>query len=141
MLNLYFIIKGINLTASTSVAIPKNVPTDTLIDTIIDSIQDIKGKHIVKLDLTDIDDASADYFIICEGESTTQVKGISDRVYQRVKNELGIMPSHNEGKDSARWVLLDYFDIVVHVFYPETRQFYDLEDLWSDAIMTEYENL
>lgn len=141
MLNLYFITKGINLTASTSLATPQNVPTETLIDTIIDSIQDIKGKRIVKLDLREVDDASADYFIICEGESTTQVKGISDRIHYRVKNDLGILPSHNEGKDYARWVLMDYFDIVVHVFYPETRAYYDLEDLWSDAKTTEYENL
>ncbi len=129
------------MTVSTKRATPQRIPTEALLDTIIDSIQDVKGKRIVKLDLREVDDASVDYFIICEGDSTTQVKGISDRIYSRVKQELSIMPSHNEGKEYARWVLLDYFDVVVHVFYPETRTFYDLEDLWSDAITTEYQNL
>ena len=115
--------------------------TAVLNDLIIDAIQDIKGKHIKVLDLRKLEDASADFFIICEGDSTTQVKAISDNVYQRVKDELGLLPSHREGVLGAKWVLVDYFDTVVHVFHPETRAFYDLEDLWSDAIVTEYENL
>lgn len=129
------------MTVSTRQAATAAPSTEELLDTIIDSIQDVKGKRIMKFDLREIDDASVDYFIICEGDSTTQVKGISDRVHVRVKQELGMSPSHNEGKDHAHWVLLDYFDVVVHVFYPETRAFYDLEDLWSDAAVTEYENL
>lgn len=115
--------------------------TVVLNDLIIDAIQDIKGKHIKKLDLRKLDDASADFFIICEGDSTTQVKAIADNVYQRVKDELGVLPSHREGVLGAKWVLVDYFDTVLHVFHPETRAFYDLDDLWSDADVTEYENL
>lgn len=108
---------------------------------IIDAIQDIKGKNIVSLDLRNLDEAPADFFIICEGDSTTQVSAIAGNVIKRVKDELGVIPGHREGMINARWVLVDYFNTVVHIFYPETRQFYDLEDLWNDAEITEYANL
>ena len=103
-------------------------------DVIIDSIQDIKGRHILKLDLRKIDEAPSDYFIICEGESTTQIKAISDNIYKRVSQELKVTPNHREGLRESKWILVDYFDTIVHIFYPETRKYYDLEDLWSDAI-------
>ena len=112
-----------------------------LLDLIIDSVQDIKGKDLVKLDLCKIEDAPADYFIICSGESSTQIRSISNNVSRRVKEELGIKPAHTEGTNDARWCLVDYFDVVVHVFYPETRDYYDLEDLWSDAVITSYEDV
>lgn len=115
--------------------------SDTLSNLIVDCIQDIKGKNIIKLDLTEIDDAPADYFIICEGESTTQISAIANNVRKRIKDETGLLASHFEGSDTSKWVLVDYFDIIVHVFYPETREFYELEDLWSDAIVTEYQNI
>lgn len=107
-------------------------------DTIVDSIQDIKGKNILKLDLRGIEEAPADFFIICEGESNTQVKSISDRIQKRLKEEMQTYPSSFEGQQSAKWICLDYFDTIVHIFYPETREFYDLEELWSDAKVTEY---
>lgn len=129
------------MTVSTERAALQTIPTEELLETIIDSIQDIKGKQIVKIDLREVDDSPADYFVICEGDSTTQVKGISERIQHRTKTELGIVPTHTEGKGYSRWILMDYFDVVVHVFYPEVRSFYDLEDLWSDGITTEYENL
>jgi ribosome-associated protein len=110
-------------------------------DLIIDCIQDIKGKHIVKLDLRALPEAPASYFIICEGDSNTQIRGISDRIITRVRDEAGIRPLHVEGKIVGRWVLVDYGATVVHIFYPETRAHYDLEDLWSDAAFTKYENL
>ena len=115
--------------------------TEQLNNLIIDSIQDIKGKKIVKLDLRELEDAPTDFFIICEGDSTTQVKAISDNVALRVKRELGVFPSHVEGEKNALWVCIDYFSTVVHVFYPETRSFYELESLWSDASFTEFESL
>lgn len=108
---------------------------------IIDAIQDIKGINIVQLDLRNLAEAPADYFIICEGESNTQVSAIAGNVIKRVKDELGVIPTHREGVNNARWVLVDYFNTVLHVFYPETRKFYELEDLWSDAEFTEYDNL
>jgi len=114
---------------------------DVLINLIIDSIQDIKGKNIIQLDLRKLDTSPADYFIICEGESSTQVQSIAQNVNKRVKQELGIYPSHTEGVKDSRWVLVDYFGLVVHVFYPETRAYYDLENLWHDARIVSYEDV
>lgn len=113
---------------------------EVLNDLVIDSIQDIKGKNIVKLDLRKLDDSPTDYFIICEGDSNTQVKAISDRIYKRLKDEAGQIASHVEGTQTARWICMDYFNTVVHIFYRETRSFYELEALWSDAVATEYTN-
>ncbi|MFK7808035.1 MAG: ribosome silencing factor [Saprospiraceae bacterium] len=108
---------------------------------IVDSIQDIKGKNIVKIDLRQLDDAPTNFFIICEGDSNTQVKAIADNVYARLKKEGFTLPLHFEGQQNALWVLLDYFNTVVHVFYKEKRSYYELEDLWGDGIFTEYKNL
>lgn len=125
----------------TSSAVPKPNNSDSLCDLIIDAIQDIKGKNIVRLDLKSLDESPADYFVICEGESHTQVKGISDNIYKRLRDEMDLRPYKTEGEQHANWILVDYFDIVIHIFYKETRGYYDLEDLWSDAKITEYENI
>lgn len=109
-----------------------------LTDLIIDSIQDIKGKEIVKLDLRKVEMSPADYFIICSGASSTQVKAIAGNIVKRVREEHGIVPNHTEGKDNSQWVLVDYFNVVVHVFHPTMREFYELEDLWAEATFTEY---
>lgn len=114
---------------------------ESLTDLIVDSIQDIKGKKIVKLDLRDLDDRPADFFIVCEGDSSVQVKAIADNISKRAKGELGMTPSHVEGTSEARWVLVDFFDVVVHIFHPEAREYYQVEDLWNDAQTTEYEDL
>lgn len=105
---------------------------------IIEGIRDKKGKHIVQLDLRQLDDAPTDFFIICEGDSNVHVKSISDSIEKKVKEEMFTSPVHMEGSANARWVLMDYFTTVVHVFHPETREFYELEQLWSDAVVTEY---
>lgn len=105
---------------------------------IVEGIRDKKGKNIVQLDLRRLGDAPADFFIICEGDSSTHIKAISDSIYKKVKEELHTMPSHTEGTLNARWVLMDYFNTIVHVFYPETREFYDIEQLWGDAEVTEF---
>jgi len=110
-------------------------------DLIIDSITDIKGQNIIKIDLRALDDTPADFFIICEGSSNTQVSAIADRIQERTKKEASTSASHVEGNKGNTWVLLDYFDTIVHVFYSETRSFYDLEDLWSDGQITEYTSL
>lgn len=114
---------------------------DNLNDLIIDAIQDIKGQNIVKLDLRKIEDAPSDYFIVCEGESTTQVRAIADHISKRAKSELFLRPNHKEGLDSSKWILVDFFDTIIHVFHKETREYYEIEDLWSDAETTEYETL
>jgi len=124
-----------------SAALPKKGLKEELNDLIIDCIQDIKGKNIVKLDLRKLDDSPTDFFIICEGDSSTQIKAIADNINKRLREEADIKSTHSEGRKAATWVLVDYFYTVVHIFYSETRAFYDLEDLWSDAEFTEYQNL
>ncbi|HLO55095.1 MAG TPA: ribosome silencing factor [Saprospiraceae bacterium] len=127
--------------AKKSIAVVANKNEESMNHLIIDAIQDIKGKNIVKLDLRSLDDAPADFFIICEGDSSTQVKAISDNIGRKLKEKLGMRPNHTEGMEGAKWILVDYFDTVVHVFYPETRQFYEIEELWGDAAITQYENI
>jgi ribosome-associated protein len=128
---------GKNLSANKAAT----VQDDILNHWIIDAIQDIKGKNIIKLDLRVLHDAPADFFIICEGDSSTQVKAISDSIGRKIKEKLGLAPVHTEGVEGAKWILVDYFDTVVHVFYPETRHFYEIEELWGDANITNYENV
>lgn len=108
---------------------------------IIDAIQDIKGKNIVIIDLKSIGEAPTDYFIVCEGESTTQVKAIADNIEKKIKENLSTFPSHVEGAQHANWILVDYFNTVVHVFHPEARAFYEIEDLWSDGEIIDVENI
>ncbi|MCB0559491.1 MAG: ribosome silencing factor [Phaeodactylibacter sp.] len=119
----------------------RKLTTEELNELIIESIQDIKGKKAVKLDMRRLEDAPTDFFIICEGDSTTQVKAISDNIQKRIKEEARAFPSHVEGERNALWICLDFFTTVVHVFHRDTRSFYDLEQLWSDARFTEYESL
>ena len=120
----------------------KNTVTSTdLNDMIVDGMQDIKAKRIVKIDLRKLYDAPTDYFIICEAESNVQVRAITDSIYRKVKENLQITPSHIEGGLLSTWIVMDYFDTVVHVFLRETRAFYELEDLWSDGATTEYQDL
>ena len=119
----------------------RQISPEELNTLIIDSIQDIKGKNLLKLDLRHLEDAPSDFFIICEGDSNTQVKAISDNIYKRLKDEAGELPLHYEGQGNSLWICMDYFNTVVHIFYKETSEFYELEDLWSDAIFTEYQNL
>ena len=92
-----------------------------LINTIIDSIQDTKGEDIRILDLTNIENAAADYFIICSANSNTQVNAIAGNIERRVRNELKERPWHTEGEENALWVLVDYISVVVHVFQKHRR--------------------
>nr|WP_255723149.1 ribosome silencing factor [Flavihumibacter fluminis] len=111
-----------------------------ILTTIIKAIQDKKGENIVSLDLRKIHEAVADFFVICEASTNTQVKAIADSVEQSVKETLGEAPYRHEGQQSAQWILIDYVNVVVHVMQPETRRFYKLEEMWSDAPMTNYES-
>lgn len=119
----------------------QSIKIDELHDLIIDSIHDIKGEGIVKLDLRKLDESPTDFFIICDGTSNTQVKSIADNIQKRLKLEAETLPSYVEGTQHASWICLDYFHTVIHVFYKETRAFYQLENLWSDAEVTEYETI
>lgn len=114
---------------------------DLINDLIVDSIRDIKGKNIIKLDMRHIPGSSADFFIICEGDSTVQVSSIAGNVYKRMKDEMSSLPISYEGKNNSTWILVDYFTTVVHVFYRETRKFYNLESLWNDAKVELYSEI
>jgi ribosome-associated protein len=105
---------------------------------IIESIQDTQGNNIVQLDLRNLSERPADFFIICEGESRTKVKAIADKIESKLAKDLQLRPNHVEGKSNATWVLVDYFDTIIHIFHPESREFYQLEELWSDAKRTEF---
>jgi len=100
---------------------------------IIKAIQEKKGEEIISIDLRKIPEAVADFFIICEAASTTQVKAIADSVEEEVKNNCDELPYKHEGRQTYQWVLIDYVNVVVHVMLPENRRFYKLEDMWSDA--------
>ncbi len=107
---------------------------------IIKAIREKKGENIVALDLRKIPEAVSDFFVICDATSTTQVKAISDSVEYTVKNECGETPYKHEGHQARQWILIDYVNIVVHIMHAETRKFYKLEEMWSDAELEEFEN-
>lgn len=109
-----------------------------IIKTIIAAIQEKKGQHIVSLDLRKINEAVADFFIVCEAGSQPQIRAIAENVETKVKEKCGENPYHHEGYQNLQWVLIDYVNVVVHVMLPETRKFYRLEEMWSDAAAEEH---
>jgi len=117
------------------------VSAENLSKYIVKGIQEKKGLDIVILDLTHIGNAIADYFIICTGTSDTQIDAISDSIEKEVSEGLNERPWHREGFQNKEWILLDYVNVVVHIFKSDVRSFYGLEDLWGDAKITEIENL
>jgi len=110
--------------------------TELLFDTIFDAMHEKKAENILLLDLTKISGANFDYFVITHGNSTTQVNAIAEEVRRKVKTVLRMNPVHAEGFANSEWILLDYLDIVVHVFQHEIREHYQLEELWADAVIT-----
>ena len=117
----------------------KQSNSDLLITTIISGIEDVKGKEITILDLREIENTVCNYFIICEGTSNTQVNAIVNSVQRKVSKSLKDNPWHIEGNDNAEWVLMDYVNVVVHVFQKHIRDYYDIEGLWGDAVTTTIE--
>jgi len=112
------------------------VSTDQLITGIIKGIEEVKGNDIKILDLREIENTVCDYFIICNGTSNTQVNAIVGSVQKMVSKELKDKPWHIEGAENAEWILMDYVNVVVHVFQKHIREFYDIEGLWGDAKVT-----
>jgi ribosome-associated protein len=115
----------------------KQVSTDDLISVIIQGIEEVKGENIQLLDLREIENTVCDYFIICSGNSNTQVKAISGSVQKLVSKQIKDKPWHIEGENNAEWILMDYVHVAVHVFQKQIRDFYDIESLWGDAKITE----
>ena len=112
--------------------------TELLLKQIIASMQDKKAKDIVSINLSKIENSITNYFVICSGTSTTQVDSIYDNIIDQVNENLNIKASHKEGFENSEWILIDYFDIVVHVFIGDTRTFYKLEELWADGVLKKY---
>ncbi|HTB06615.1 MAG TPA: ribosome silencing factor [Bacteroidia bacterium] len=102
-------------------------------DVVLRSIADKKGKNVVCLNMTRISGSMCDYFVICEGDSSVQVGTIAKAIEEEVKKATGENAYHREGYENAEWILIDYVDIVIHIFQPHVRGFYNLESLWADA--------
>jgi ribosome-associated protein len=120
-----------------SVRLAKN---SKIIKAIIQAIQEKKGEKIISLDLRKIPEAVADFFIVCEAGSTTQVRAIADFIEQEVKEKCAESPYMHEGRQVLQWVIIDYINVVVHIMLPDSRRFYKLEEMWSDANVEEHED-
>lgn len=118
----------------------KTDTTDLLLKGVIKGIHEKKGQNVLKIDLRSLENRISDYFVICHASSTTQVSAISDSVDDVVRKEAGQKPLHIEGLDNCLWVLIDYGEVVVHIFVEEYRNFYSLESLWADAKIEEMED-
>jgi ribosome-associated protein len=128
--------------AKTTTAKPrkkKTDPQDDLVRIIVEAMQDKKAKAPVVMDFKQIPGAAFDRFVICHGTSRTQVDAIADNVDRQVRKTLHIHPWHAEGFENAEWILIDYGDVVVHVFQDSRRIFYNLEQLWADAVITRFD--
>ncbi len=115
--------------------------TTALVDTITRGIQEKKGANIVIANLKGIDGAICNYFIICQGSSPAQVEAITESIGDFARKELNEKPERVAGLENAQWVAMDYGDVLVHVFLPDVREYYDLEHLWDDAELTHIPNL
>jgi len=117
------------------------VGSEELVNAVVAGIQERKGGNITVLDLRNIENMIAEYFVICEGDSNIHVDAVSDSVEEIVRRDAGEKPFHVEGRQNAEWILLDYMNVVVHVFQKPVRSFYSLEELWADANRSDIENL
>lgn len=106
---------------------------EALVATVVEAMDSMKGKEIVTLDLRETGTAVTDYFVICHANSKTQVDAIAEKIVDEVREKEGVKPYHLEGRDNTEWILIDFVDVVVHVFLQSARKFYQLEELWADA--------
>ncbi|WP_107038770.1 ribosome silencing factor [Brumimicrobium mesophilum] len=123
------------------IKIVKEISAEKLCEVIVEGMQDNKAEDIVVIDLREVESAVTDFFVIASGESTTQVDGIANAVVRSTRKTLKEKPWHQEGKNSAQWVLLDYVNVVAHVFHKDVRDYYELEDLWADGKKRQIANL
>jgi len=115
--------------------------SEQLVEAVVLGLQERKGINIAILDMRELENSICKYFVICEGESTTHVSAVADSVEEFAWKKVQDKPFHAEGHQSAQWVLIDFVDVVVHVFHKSVRHYYGLEELWADAPRTEIENL
>ncbi|HBX88941.1 MAG: ribosome silencing factor [Bacteroidales bacterium] len=111
----------------------ETITSKQLVDAVVEGIQEKKGVNITVLDLTSIENTISDYFVICDGDSNVHVDTIADSVDEYVRKTVGDKPLHVEGRDNAEWILIDYMNVVVHLFQRKVREFYNLEGLWADG--------
>ena len=112
-----------------------------IVKIITEAIQEKKGRNIVIVDLTKIEGTICQYFIICTGNSPAQVEAVTESIGDMVRERLREKPAHVVGLENAQWVAMDYSDVLVHIFLPDVREYYDLEHLWEDAPLTRIEDL
>lgn len=117
------------------------VESKELVGKVVEGIQEVKGKRVTIIDLSKTDNSICSQFVICEGDSSTQVNAIAESVLRHIKTEVQMSPISRDGFVNKQWIALDYGDVIVHVFQREQREFYRLEDLWSDGEITEVEDL
>ena len=119
----------------------KTVPKDDtiqIVKQVVAGMQDKKAKRIVSLDLSEIPNAVTRFFVICHAPSKTQVDAIYDSILEFVRKHCGVKPFNREGYENSEWILIDYVDVVVHIFLEDIRSFYHLEDLWADTKLETY---
>jgi len=113
---------------------------ESVLENVVEAMQEKKARKIISLNLSEIPNAVTKYFVICHAPSKIQVDAIYDNVVEIVQKQCGIKPYHREGIENSEWILIDYIDTVVHVFLEDIRTFYDLEGLWADAKLVEYQS-
>ena len=114
--------------------------SEQLVETIVEAMQDRKAENIVKLDLRNTDSSVADFYIVCHGNSNVQVDAISKGIERDTRDKIKEKPWRKEGFQNSQWIILDYVNVVVHVFHEEARDYYKIEKLWGDAVITNYEH-
>ena len=118
----------------------ENDNTEEVLKCIVETMLETKAQGVTSLDMRELQTAVTDYFVICNAQSKTQVDAIAEKVIDNVRNKLHVHVYHEEGFENSEWILLDYIDVVVHIFLTEKRDFYKLEDLWADAERKNYED-
>ena len=118
----------------------ENDNTEEVLKCIVETMLEAKAQGVTSLDMRELQAAVTDYFVICNAQSKTQVDAIAEKVIDNVRNKLHVHVYHEEGFENSEWILLDYIDVVVHIFLTEKRDFYKLEDLWADAERKNYED-
>ena len=115
----------------------EEIDSKVLSEVIVEGMKDNKANNIVVIDLREVENAVTDFFIICNGDSATQVEGIANSIVRLTRKELKEKPWHQEGKGNSEWILLDYVNVVAHIFHKELRDYYELESLWADGKRTD----
>lgn len=123
-------------------ALKKTIPEEQLRDLVVAGMQDKRAQSVVSINLKNIEEAVCDYFVVCHANSTTQVKAIAESIMKKVEEDsTDEKPWRKEGFKNLEWVLIDYVDVVAHIFLKDRREFYSLEDLWADGIAEEFEDV